>query len=145
MINKELTVFRRVNEAISHAPDVEAVAGALLDIVIDETSAENASIMMPSRDGSRLEIKAAKGAGDRRFRYSEDSLGNAFPMGTGIAGRVAQTRKAIVIPDASKDSLFQSLAMKIQVGSLLSMPLVYGKKELVGVLNLSHPRARGFG
>ncbi len=145
MINKELTVFRRVNEAISHAPDVEAVAGALLDIVIDETSAENASIMMPSRDGSRLEIKAAKGVGDRRFRYSEDSLGNAFPMGTGIAGRVAQTRKAIVIPDASKDSLFQSLAMKIQVGSLLSMPLVYGKKELVGVLNLSHPRARGFG
>ncbi|HNY65399.1 MAG TPA: PAS domain S-box protein [Deltaproteobacteria bacterium] len=145
MINKELTVFRRVNEAISHAPDVEAVAGAILDIVIDETAAENASIMMPSHDGTRLEIKAAKGIGDKRSRYSETSLGHEFPMGEGIAGRVALTRKAIVINDATKDPLFQSKSTKIRIGSLLSLPLVYGKGELVGVLNLSHSKARGFG
>jgi PAS domain S-box-containing protein len=145
MSNKELTVFRRVNEAISHAPDVEAVAGAILDIVIDETAAENASIMMPSHDGARLEIKAAKGIQDKRPRYSEASLGHEFPMGEGIAGRVAVTRKPIVMKDASKDPLFKSTAMKIQVGSLLSMPLVYGKNELVGVLNLSSSKARGFG
>jgi PAS domain S-box-containing protein len=144
MSNKELTVFRRVHEAISHAPDVEAVAGAILDIVIDETVAENASIMMPSHDGSRLVIKAAKGKQDERTRYSNSSLGHEFPMGEGIAGRVAVTRKPIVIADSSKDPLFQNTAMKIKVGSLLSLPLVYGKGELVGVLNLSHSRAKAF-
>ena len=71
MIDKELTVFRRVNEAISLSPDVEAVAGAILDIVIDETIAENASVMMPSSDGRHLEIKAAKGALDKNSRFSE--------------------------------------------------------------------------
>ena len=50
MENKELIIFRRINEAISLAPDVEAVARAILDIVIDDTPAENASIMMPTSD-----------------------------------------------------------------------------------------------
>jgi signal transduction protein with GAF and PtsI domain len=78
MTSKELTVFRRVNEAISHAPDVEAVAGAILDIVIDETAAENASIMMPSQDGRSLEIKAAKGVGDDSSPFSQSTLGHVF-------------------------------------------------------------------
>lgn len=144
MIDKELTVFRRVNEAISHAPDVEAVAGAILDIIIDETSAENASIMMPSSDGNRLEIKAAKGIKDKNSRYSEASLGQVFPMGDGIAGRVALQREPIVIDDVSDSPLFQNKKMKIRIGSLLAMPLLYGRDELVGVLNLSHSKPRTF-
>ncbi len=144
MIDKELTVFRRVNEAITHAPDVEAVAGAILDIVIDETAAENASIMMPSSDGKRLEIKAAKGNKDKRSRYSESSLGHVFPMGEGIAGRVAVSLKPIIIEEASTNPLFTSKDMKIRVGSLLSLPLIYGKKELVGVLNVSHSKVKAF-
>lgn len=144
MIEKELTVFRRVNEAISHAPDVEAVAGAILDIVIDETPAENASIMMPSSDGKRLEIKAAKGVKDKSSRFSEASLGQVFLMGDGIAGRAALERTAIVIDDVSESPLYQNKKMKIRVGSLLAMPLVYGKDELVGVLNLSHSKPHAF-
>ena len=145
MIDKELTVFRRVNEAISHAPDVEAVAGAILDIAVDETPAENASIMMPSADGKRLEIKAAKGIKDKNSRYSEASLGQVFLIGDGIAGKVAQDRKAIVIDDVSESALYKNKKMKIRIGSLLAMPLVYGKDELVGVLNLSHSKPHAFG
>ena len=40
MESKELIIFRRINEAISLSPDVEAVARAILDIVIDETPAK---------------------------------------------------------------------------------------------------------
>ncbi len=144
MTNKELTVFRRVNEAISHSPDVEAVAGAILDIVIDETAAENASIMMPSQDGLSLEIKAAKGIGDRSTRYSESSLGHVFPMGEGIAGRVAVNREPIIIDDAKNSPLFETKKMKVRIGSLLCLPLVYNKNELVGVLNLSHSEPHAF-
>ncbi|MGI6387962.1 MAG: hypothetical protein ACOX2W_12740 [Desulfomonilia bacterium] len=79
-VDKELTIFRRVNEAISLSPDVEAVAGAILDIVIDETIAENASLMMPSPDGAQLQIKAAKGTRDRSSRFSYTSLGQVFPL-----------------------------------------------------------------
>ena len=144
IVDKELTVFRRVNEAISLSPDVEAVAGAILDIVIDETIAENASLMMPSPDGGRLQIKAAKGNRDRISRFSDTSLGQVFPLGKGIAGSVALTLKSVIIPDAAKDPQFENKENKITIGSLMSMPLVYGRGELVGVLNLSHSRARVF-
>jgi len=144
MIDKELTVFRRVNEAISFSPDVEAVAGAILDIIIDETIAENASLMMPSSDGRQLQIKAAKGIRDKSSRFSEESLGQVFPLGKGIAGSVALTLRPVVIHDAAHDPLFENKSTRIKIGSLMSMPLVYGKGELVGVLNLSHSRAGAF-
>ncbi len=144
IVDKELTVFRRVNEAISLSPDVEAVAGAILDIVIDETIAENASLMTPSPDGGRLQIKAAKGNRDRSSRFSDTSLGQVFPLGKGIAGSVALTLKPVIIHDAPKDPLFENKETKITIGSLMCMPLVYGKGELVGVLNMSHSRARAF-
>lgn len=141
---KELIIFRRINEAISLSPDVEAVARAILDIVIDETPAENASIMMPGSDGTRLEIKAAKGRRDRKGRYSEKSLGQVFTVGKGIAGTAASTRRSIILHDASADPRFEARKSKVSIGSILSLPMVHGREELVGVLNLSHPAPHSF-
>jgi len=144
MVDRELTIYRRINEAISFAPDVEAVAGSILDIVIDETIAENASIMMPSYDKTQLEIKAAKGSKDKISRFSEHSLGQTFPMGEGIAGSVALSREPIIIHDTKTDPLYQNKKINVEIGSMLSMPLVYSKSELVGVLNLSHSKRQAF-
>jgi len=142
--DKELRIFRRIGETISYAPDVEAVASSILDILIDETIAENASLMMPSTDRSCLEIKAAKGSGDKSSSYSEESLGQVFPMGEGIAGTVALSHEPVIIHDTSSDPLYQNKSIRVEIGSMLSMPLIYGKKELVGVLNLSHSKAKAF-
>lgn len=144
MENKELIIFRRISEAISLAPDVEAVARSILDIVIDETPAENASIMMSTPDRSRLEIKAAKGRKDKRSRYSERSLGQVFSVGEGIAGVAAASGKPVIIHDTKHDDRFQARDSKVSIGSILSLPLIYSQSELVGVLNLSHPKASVF-
>ena len=144
MESKELIIFRRINKAISLAPDVEAVACAILDIVIDETVAENASIMMPSTDSTKLQIKSAKGRGDKDSRYSEDSLGQVFSIGEGIAGMVAQTGQPVIIQDTLSDPRFQTRQNKVDIGSIAALPLIYSKDEIVGVLNLSHPRPHAF-
>lgn len=137
---KELTILRKVNQAISYAPDVEAVAGAILDIVIEEANAENASIMMPSRDGKFLEIRAAKGKSDETSRYSEEPLGLNIQIGEGIAGKVAQTLEPVILSDIMSNPLIEAREMKVKVRSLMSLPMIYGKNELVGVLNISHSR-----
>lgn len=144
MLMKELTILRKVNQALSYAPDVEAVAGTILDIVIDETVAENASLMMPSRDGACLEIRAAKGVADESSRYSDESLGQTFPIGEGIAGMVAQSLEPIIIKDATSEPMVQLRDMKVKIGSMMSLPLVYGRGELVGVLHLSHSKRGAF-
>ena len=144
MVDKELKIYRRICEAISFAPDVEAVAGSILDIVIDETIAQNASIMMPSYDKTHLEIKAAKGIKDKATRYSEHSLGQTFPMGEGIAGSVALSREPVIIHDTGTDPLYQNKKINVEIGSMLSLPLIYAQGELVGVLNLSHSMGHAF-
>lgn len=144
MESRELVIFRRINEAISLAPDVDAVARAILDIVIDETVAQNASLMMPSTDGRTLEIKAAKGHKDTSSRYSEESLGQVFSIGEGIAGMVAMQGKPIIIHDAASDPRFQARDNTVSIGSILSLPLIYSKDELVGVLNMSHSSPHAF-
>ncbi len=141
---KELTILKKVNQAISYAPDVEAVAGAILDIVIEEANAENASIMMPSRNGKFLEIRAAKGKLDETSRYSEESLGLNLQIGEGIAGKVAQTLEPVILGDIMSNPLIEASEMKVKVRSLMSLPMIYGKKELVGVLNISHSRKAVF-
>ena len=144
MESKELIIFRRINKAISLAPDVEAVACAILDIVIDETVAENASIMMPSTDSTKLQIKSAKGRGDKDSRYSEDSLGQVFSIGEGIAGMAALTAQPVIIQDTLSDPRFQTRQNTVSIGSIAALPLIYSKDEIVGVLNLSHPRPHAF-
>ncbi len=143
-IEQELRVVKRVNEAISLAPDVEAVASSILDIIIDETKAENASLMMPTQDMSRLEIRAAKGKLDDYSRYSENTIGQVFSIGEGIAGMVGLSKEPIIIEDARNDPHFQPRDVKVKIGSLLAVPLIYGKNELVGILNLSHSRPNMF-
>ena len=100
--------------------------------------------MMATSDASKLEIKAAKGRKDKRSRYSEKSLGQVFALGEGIAGVAALKGKPVIIHDTSKDMRFKAGSNKVKIGTILSLPLIYSKDELVGVLNLSHPKAHAF-
>ncbi|MEA2102889.1 MAG: PAS domain S-box protein [Thermodesulfobacteriota bacterium] len=137
--SSEIRIIQKINQAIALSPDIRAVAMAILDIVINETHARNVSIMMPSANGKDLEIRAAKGANDQMARYSENPLGQTFPMGKGISGMVAQSLEPVVITDAAHDPVFQSRNKGVKIGSMMSLPLVYAQDELVGVLNMSHP------
>ena len=141
---QELRIIKKVNQAISYAPDVERVASAILDILITEIGAANASIMMPADTNGHLEIRAARGSGDQAAACSEKSLGETFCVGEGIAGQVARELRPVIIRDTARASDFVCRDSQVKVGSLLSLPLVYGKDELVGVLNLSHPESEKF-
>ncbi len=70
-----------------------------------------------------------------RFRIT-----TPIQIGEGIAGWVAQHGEPVFITDTSKDSRFVDLpGCATPEGSLLCTPLVIDN-ELVGVINLSHPR-----
>jgi hypothetical protein len=86
MENRVLFIFRRINEAISLSPDVEAVARSILDIIIHETPAENSSRMMHTADRSKLEIKAAKGRKDKRTDIPRNLWARFFPLERALRG-----------------------------------------------------------
>ena len=67
-------------------------------------------------------------------------------MGEGIAGWVAQNRKAVMVEDAQSDPRFSKRADKqrdLTTRTIISVPLVY-REELLGVISALNSRAKPF-
>jgi sigma-B regulation protein RsbU (phosphoserine phosphatase) len=93
-----------------------------------------------------LEIVTIK---DDRFGDRADELFKGsvkLKMGEGIAGWVAQNRKAVMVEDAQRDLRFSQRAVKqrdLTTRTILSVPLVH-REELLGVISVLNARDKPF-
>src|SRR4051812_30388346 len=116
----------------------------LLETVVDRTRdvlhADVSSLYLLDRDGAYLTLAATNGLD----RYQ---IGRArVPFGEGVTGRVAATRKPLVIPDVGKDRRFlwvRGIDQRRFVSSMLSVPLSW-HDQIVGVLNVQTEQSRDF-
>jgi signal transduction histidine kinase len=116
----------------------------LLDTVVDGTrdalGASVSSLYLLDRDGTQLTLAATNGL-DRHH------IGRVrVPMGEGVTGRVAASRRPLVIPDAGTDPRFlwvRGLDQRRLVASMLSVPLTW-HDQVVGVLNVQTEQPRDF-
>lgn len=116
----------------------------LLETVVDGTrdalDATVSSLYLLDRDGVNLTLAATNGLD----RYQ---IGRArIPFGEGVTGRVAATRRALVIPDVPGDTRFlwvRGIDQRRFVASMLSVPLIW-HDQIVGVLNIQTERRRDF-
>ena len=139
---RELSVVRWIGDSLKFTRDIQKVFEVIIDTILAETSAEGCSIMLINRDSGDIVIRAARCQTDESAIYfAHDSASQRrFKLGEGIAGWVAQHGEPVFITDTSKDSRFLDLpGCATPEGSLLCTPLVIDN-ELVGVINLSHPR-----
>ncbi len=121
--------------------DADKFCRNVLDIFSDELEFDNCSIMVKTPDGKALRVVAGKGRGDRYAAAgSHWKTGNVIKIGEGVAGAAAKDGTHIFVPDISKDYRFKSLDMHVEVASLLSVP-IRTDKEIIGVINFSHPVA----
>jgi signal transduction histidine kinase len=116
----------------------------LLETVVDGTrdalDATVSSLYLLDRDGANLTLAATNGLD----RYQ---IGRArVPFGEGVTGRVAATRRALVIPDVPGDTRFlwvRGIDQRRFVASMLSVPLIW-HDQIVGVLNIQTEQRRDF-
>ena len=66
---KELSLLKRIGDIISSSFDIELVCRNLAQSIIEETSAENCSLMLMDRDGQRLILKVACGNPDKKIAF----------------------------------------------------------------------------
>ena len=98
---------------------------------------QQASLMLVSADGSRLEMKAASG-----HRDTAALMDVAQPIGEGIAGYVAKTRTPVLLgPDSDHENYPGMVKPTRDLHAAMVMPIIV-RDELVGVLNISS-RSRG--
>ncbi|MEJ2428309.1 MAG: SpoIIE family protein phosphatase [Deltaproteobacteria bacterium] len=141
--------FRKLTEANRSLAEIESLDDLLprlMDLAKEVTAAEASLLFLYNPGSQLLEIVSIKDDrfGDRVGELFKDSV--KLKMGEGIAGWVAQNRKAVMVEDAQGDSRFSKRADKqrgLTTRTLICVPLVY-RKELLGVISVLNSRGKSF-
>jgi len=131
-----IEVGRRMNEFQS--------LSELLDFVIatavEELDVARASIMLLDEKGRELGVVASRGI------LEIDPGTIRVPIGTGIAGQVAESGRPVLVNDADTDPRLGERRYLHLSGSFLSVPLVLGarsspQQRILGVINVTNRRS----
>ncbi|MCK5257220.1 MAG: GAF domain-containing protein, partial [Deltaproteobacteria bacterium] len=142
---EELSLLSRIGNIVSYIFDQEVFYQRLVDILLEETNAENCSFMLMDADSQKLVLKIARGRNDEgTFFDHPGGSGTTFSLGEGIAGKVALNRKTLLIDNTVEDKRFEARETRFPIGSLLCTPLIF-RGKILGVINLSHTQPYAFG
>ena len=143
----EFSIIKRISESISWTMDKRQICTAVVDLIIEETTAENCSLWLIDTDRKNLVLAAVRGQNDSGPRYfpvgSTDT--RIMPLGNGAAGWVAVHGESLLIPDVTKSPHFvrKEGDRIFSIKSLLCLP-IKGRDSVMGVLNMSHPDIGAF-
>ncbi|GAB4439547.1 MAG: GAF domain-containing protein [Chloroflexi bacterium OHK40] len=130
-----LAIIHQISGEVSSTLDLDTLLNTSLQLLADITRAEHASIMLVEQpEGSLLVTRAVLGVQPDPNNYIR------FPLGTGVAGWVAQHRVGVLINDVSRDERWISVpggSLRRREGAMLAVPLVV-QGEILGVITLSH-------
>jgi signal transduction histidine kinase len=136
----QLRFLHEILRLVTTARTWEELLETVVDATRDALGASVSSLYLLDRDGAQLTLAATNGL-DRH------QIGRArVPMGEGVTGRVADSRRPLVIHDAQADPRFlwvRGLDQRRFVASMLSVPLTW-HDQVVGVLNVQTEQTREF-
>lgn len=135
-----LATINEISAEVSSNLDLDSLLTTSLAVVASISQAEHASIMLIEQDDSSLLVtKAVYGVPPSPGNYIR------FPLGSGIAGWVAQQKKGVLVNDIGTDERWVSIpggSLRKREGSMIAVPLLM-QGEVLGVISLSH-REPGF-
>jgi sigma-B regulation protein RsbU (phosphoserine phosphatase) len=125
-----LTLMVEVSERINSTLDLDELMARIAEIVKRAIDYEVFAILLLNEKTQELHVRFSIGHPDELVRNLR------IKVGEGIVGRVAQTRRSILVNDVLKDpSYIQSLS---PIRSELAVPLIT-KNRLIGVIDLEAP------
>jgi GAF domain-containing protein/anti-sigma regulatory factor (Ser/Thr protein kinase) len=124
-----LAQLQSVTESALAYLDLDELLRTLLERVTGMLGTDTAAILLVNDEGDALYARAAKGLEE------EVERGFSLPIGAGFAGRVANERRPIVIPEVKPGLVVNPLMFEKGVRSLLGVPLIV-ERRLVGVLHV---------
>jgi len=135
---QNLSVLYDVSKAISFTNDLKNTLLMILDKSRQVVNAQKGSIMLQNKDTGLLEVRVVRGLDaltERRINDGEIEC-NRIKPGEGVAGKVFETGKPIVISDAAKDKRFQKMSSS-NVDNIVCLPLL-ADDSCIGVMNITN-------
>lgn len=135
---KEFSIIKRLADSLLLGMNRRQICSEIVDIIIDETTAENCSLWLLDKPGHVLSLIAVRGQEEGHTRYLEEGEGQTLPVGKGAAGWVAERGESLLIENVASSPYFIPTETHTSIRSLLCLP-IKGNGQVIGVLNLSHP------
>lgn len=143
---KEFSIIKRIAESIGWCVDKERICRELVDLIIDETTAENCSLWLVDNPRKNIVLSAVRGQENHEPRVfdTEKAETKRIEIGKGAAGWVAYHGTSLLIEDVAKSPYFVPMKNAVPtIQSLLCLP-IKSRNRVLGVLNLSHPDIGAF-
>jgi signal transduction histidine kinase len=138
-------LISRLNEAASHTDRLHELCIALVNTLLEFTTAENCSIMLNDSATGKLTTVVAKGRNDNGSFYGLDgSSTTMFVRGEGAAGWAAENEQMLSIEDCEIDRRFVKKGSTVKVVNSVICAPIMGATSAVGVINCSHPKKQKF-
>jgi PAS domain S-box-containing protein len=147
----ELSTIQEAGCLLKHITDFTLVCVNLLQVVLNNTPADNCSIMLLDRSLQKLFLVAANDKEGRSFVadvrdvLEKRRLRYTFDADFGIAGQAIGTRSPVLVEDTLEAPAFKPTPYETStvIGSLVAVPLVV-EGSVFGVLHLSHSQSHVF-
>jgi DNA-binding NtrC family response regulator len=124
------SVLHSVADLLKKQVTTDRLLRAMVDRVVQELNAERGTLFLVDAETGELRSKVA---------HLPELAEIRLPPGTGVAGHVAETGEAVVVPDASKDSHFfpgVDEATGYQTRNMLVVPVRDEEGAIRGVLQV---------
>jgi len=138
---RKLTTLLEISQALSGTLDLKAALHRVLEILEEHHSFVSGAVMLLADDATEIYIEAACG-------LTSDGRQARYKLGEGITGRVVESGKPVVVPQASNEPLFLGRAaptrkLSRQEITFICVPITLNRKSvgaLAGVLRYKKDR-----
>ena len=127
---RETVAIYELSQTIAFTLDPQTIISKVADAALQQTDADEVSILLPTSEGNELYVAAVRGENRQRL------LGERVPLDQGISGWVARERAPLILNGEVKDERFQALWPHPEILSAISVPIQVANK-LVGTINLN--------
>jgi diguanylate cyclase (GGDEF)-like protein len=135
----ELHTFLTLSQSLAATLNLEELYRLALHLLGRALQVDAYALLLLDEAGERLVLKAAFGL------PAEEALGLTLRRGEGLAGLVAQSGQALLVPDVSAEPRCRAPeALALPRGACLGVPLRRPGRELLGVLTAYRPDPHGF-
>jgi PAS domain S-box-containing protein len=132
---REAVAIHELSETIAFTLDLQTVLSKLADGALQQSGADEVSILLPTTDSKELYVAAVRG--EKRERL----LGERVPLEESISSWVARERQPLILNGKIEDQRFIAHWPRADIRSAVSIPMQVASK-LVGIINLNMTNPR---
>ncbi len=128
---RETVAIYELAQTIALTLEPQTVVSKLVDAVLQQTGADEVSVLLPAHDGAdELFVAAVRGKNRERL------LGERVTLKESVSGWVTRERQPLVLEGEINDERFRSLFPHPEISSSISIPMLVANK-VVGTININ--------